>query len=80
MIFERQFFTLHFLQCNYIWDINHDYVPEAFATWEEQKNNFAFDNEKEKYVKEKSKKFFCKTRLYFHIISLFKNNWISSSV
>ena len=50
MIFERQFFTLHFLQCNYIWDINHDYVPEAFATWQEQKNNFAFDNEKEKYV------------------------------
>ena len=26
------------------------HMPETFATWEEQRNNFAFDEEKEKCV------------------------------
>ena len=30
-------------------------MPEACVTWEEQINEFTFDEEKVKYVKEKSK-------------------------
>ena len=30
-------------------------MPETFVTCEEQRNNFTFDEEKEKYVLEKSK-------------------------
>ena len=30
-------------------------MPETLATWEKQRNNFAFDEEKQKYVSEKSK-------------------------
>ena len=30
-------------------------MPETLATWEKQRHNFAFDEEKEKYVSEKSK-------------------------
>ena len=30
-------------------------MPETFVTWEEQINEFTFDEEKVKYVKEKSK-------------------------
>ena len=35
-------------------DVNYGYMPEMFATWEEQRNNFAFDEEKEKYIQENS--------------------------
>ena len=31
-------------------DGNYDYIPETFATSEEQRNNFVFDEDKEKYV------------------------------
>ena len=45
MIFERQFFALHFLHSITCGGVNYDYMPETFATWEEQRNNFAFDEE-----------------------------------
>ena len=31
-------------------DVSYDYIPEIFATLEEQRNNFALDKEKKKYV------------------------------
>ena len=31
-------------------DVSHDYLLEMFAILEEQRNNFEFDKEKEKYV------------------------------
>ena len=31
-------------------DVNYDYMPETFVTWEEQRNNCTFGKEKEKYV------------------------------
>ena len=31
-------------------DVNSDYMPETFVTWEEQINKFTFDEEKVKYV------------------------------
>ena len=31
-------------------DVNYDYMPETFVTWEEQRNNCTFVKEKEKYV------------------------------
>ena len=34
----------------YIGNVSYDYMPETFATSEEQRNNSAFDEEKEKYV------------------------------
>ena len=45
MVFERQLFTLHFLQLITCGDVNYDYMPEMFVTWEEQRNNFTFDEE-----------------------------------
>ena len=55
MIFERQVFTLHFLQIKYVWDVNYDCMPQTFVTWEEKINNFTFDKKKEKYGQGKSK-------------------------
>ena len=31
-------------------DVTYHYMPETFATSEEQRNNFAFDEEKDKYI------------------------------
>ena len=31
-------------------DVSYDYIPEIFAALEEQRNNFALDKEKKKYV------------------------------
>ena len=41
-----------FIFCSAItcWDVSHDYLPEMFAILEEQRNNFEFDKEKEKYI------------------------------
>ena len=59
-------------------------MPETLATWEKQRHNFAFDEEKEKYVSEKSKevveskKFVFPHTLIFFLIS--NNNWTSSFI
>ena len=29
-------------------NVNYDYMPETFATWEEQINNFTFDEKKQR--------------------------------
>ena len=55
MIFERQVFTLHFLQIKYMWDVNYDCMPQTFVNWDEQRNKFTFEEEKKKYGSEKSK-------------------------
>ena len=31
-------------------DVSYDYIQDTFTAPEEQRNNFAFDEEKEKYV------------------------------
>ena len=49
MIFEKQFFTLHFLQFNYMGILTMIICQKTFVTWEEQRNNFTLDKEKEKY-------------------------------
>ena len=36
-------------------DVNYDYMPDSFVTWEEKRNNFTFDKKKEKYGQGKSK-------------------------
>ena len=43
------YFALSFSTVTFA-DVNFDYVPETFATWEEQRNNFALEEEKKKYV------------------------------
>ena len=43
-------------------------MPLTFTTSEEQRNNFAFDKEKEKYVLEKSKKLLGEAMPYFHMV------------
>ena len=52
MIFERQFLTLHFLSMQLDMGMLTllTYILETFTTWEEQRNSFALDEEKEKYV------------------------------
>ena len=60
---------------------NYDYMPETFATREEQRNNFVFDEEKEKYEK---KEVWIKVALphtfcVLKFLTLSNNNWTSSS-
>ena len=47
-------------------------MPQTFATSEEQRNNFTFDEEKEKYVWEKSKKLLGETMPYFCMMDTFR--------
>ena len=60
-------------------DVSYDYMhmSETLATSEEQRNNFTFDEEREKYVKEKRNKLLGQTRQF---LTLSNNNWTLSSV
>ena len=50
---------------------NYDYMPETFATREEQRNNFVFDEEKEKYEKKARSVDQGRTSAYFLCFKIF---------
>ena len=50
MIFERKFLLCTFCSAITCGDVDYEYMPKTFPTWEEQRSNFAFEEDKEKLV------------------------------
>ena len=80
MIFERQFFTLHFLYSNYIWDVNYDYMQRHSQLGKNREIILHLTTKKRNMFKKKARSSFVKqgcTSTEFHFSKITGSHHLS---